>query len=300
MGVVYKITCLPTGKSYVGKTTLKLSERINKHRNIRSSCRLLSNVIQEYEWDNNFEVEILWESDDNELLDSMERKLISEINTLSPNGYNMKEGGGKGEKYGEELRQIICKARKENVLKKCGILGSIRENKSKVDGSTTSWSLRVFRNGKKYTVAKCETKEEILDIQQEYTKDPDDYIIPPSKQSKKGEALGVYFNSNKKKWHVLVDKRSLGLYDTKEEAENILKKFREDPTLFDKKKVDRYDLGVIYKKNRNKWNATIWRNGKTLDLGEYCTQEEAINSRKRFIENPETFVRPNQRKKIML
>ena len=112
--------------------------------------------------------------------------------------------------------------------------------------------------------------------------------------------MGVYFHSNKKKWHVLVDKISLGLYDTKEEAENTLKKFRENPALFDKKKVERDDLGVIYKKNRNKWNATIWRNGKTLELGNYFTQEEAINARKRFIENPDTFVRPNQRKKIKL
>ena len=128
----------------------------------------------------------------------MERKLISEINTLSPNGYNMKIGGGKGEKHGEELRQIMCKVQKENVLKKFGILGAIREIKSKVDGSTTSWSLRVYRNGEPYTIANCKTKEEILDIQQEYTKDPDGYSIHLVNNLKKEKHWGYIFIPIKK------------------------------------------------------------------------------------------------------
>ena len=206
MGVVYKITCLPTGKSYVGKTNVELDKRIKEHRGKSSKCRFLSNVLQEYGWDNNFKVETLYECDDDDLLNLMERKLIEENNTLSPNGYNMKEGGGKGEKCCEELRKIMCETQQENTLKKNGVLGIILENISK-DGSTISWSLRVCRKGETHTIANCETREEILRIQQEYTKDPNCYDIPESKRVGNGKSNGVFFNKKRNIWTTNVNNK---------------------------------------------------------------------------------------------
>ena len=305
MGVVYKITCLPTGKSYVGKTTQKFSTRIKQHRDKSSYCRLLSESIKDYGWDN-FTVEILWEGD-NKLLGDIERKLIAEKNTLSPNGYNLREGGGRSEKVSDQSRQLMIQKQKEITLKRNGVLGSIVANKSKVDWRITSWSLRGYINGEFNTIANSETKEEILEIQKEYTKDPDGYNIPQSKRMGNGKASGVYLYKPRNKWVTNVENKYLGMYDTKEKAISVVKEYKENPDTFvrqvkksERKNSEREDIGVTYKNCISKWRASIWINGKTLDLGKYSTKEEAISARKKFIENPDTFVRPNQRKKIKL
>ena len=54
---------------------------------------------------------------------------------------------------------------------------TIIEIKSKVDGRTTSWSVRGFRDGKGYKLANCKTKEEALEVQRKFTNNPDTYEL---------------------------------------------------------------------------------------------------------------------------
>jgi group I intron endonuclease len=220
-GIIYKITCKPTGMAYVGKTVQGLNKRMKQHRYIpkdpkRYKCRSLLSAIEQYGW-SNFEVETLWEGK-NEILGDMERKFIKEYNTIEPNGYNIREGGGKSEKVSDISKQLMTEKQREISLRRGGLLGTITENKSKVDGRTTSWSVRGFRDGKGYKLANCKTKEEALEVQREFTNNPDTYEIPDSTRVANGKALGVYFQKDRNKWITNINNTYLGRYNTEQDA----------------------------------------------------------------------------------
>jgi group I intron endonuclease len=300
-GIIYKITCKPTGMAYVGQTIQGLSKRIKQHREQRSYCRCLSEAIKEHNW-SNFEVETLWQGN-SKLLSDMEVKFIEEYNTMAPNGYNLREGGGKSEKVSEDSRQLMIEKQREISLRRGGLLGTIKEIKSKVDGRTTSWSVIGYRDGKGYKLANCKTKEEALEVQRKFTNNPDTYEIPPRKRSSNGKASGVYYQKDRNKWTTNINNTYLGRYSTKEEAEDAVKRYKEDPDNFtrpNKRDPNRDDLGVTFKTYDKKWQAYYHENKKSTFLGLYTTKQEAIDARKRFIEDPENFTRPNQRKKIIL
>ena len=299
-GIIYKVTCKPTGMAYVGQTVQGLNKRMKQHREKRSYCRCLSEAIKEYGWDN-FEVETLWEGN-SKLLSDMENKFIAEHNTMAPNGYNLREGGGKSEKVSEDSRQLMIEKQREISLRRGGLLGTIREIKSKVDGRTTSWSVRGFHDGKSYKLANCKTKEEALEVQREFTNNPDTYEIPDSTRVANGKALGVYFEKDRNKWIANINKTYLGRYNTEEEAHDALKRYKKDPAGFVKsykRDPNRDSIGVTFKNKDKKWQVYYHKNKKSTFLGLYTTKEEAIDARKRFIEDPENFTRPNQRKDIL-
>ena len=299
-GVIYKITCKPTGMAYVGKT-IRLKRRLQEHRSEKSCCTYLKNAIQKYGWDN-FEVETLWEGNSN-LLSDMEVKFIEEYNTMAPNGYNLIDSKGVGGKVSETTLQAMINSQRDRYIKKKGLLGEIKEIKSKVDGRTTSWTVRGCREGKSYKLARCKTKEEALEVQMEFTNNPDTYEIPDSTRVANGKASGVYYQKDKKRWTTNLNNTYLGSYSTKEEAEDAVKRYKEDPDNFtrpNKRDPNRDDLGVTFKTYDKKWQAYYHENKKSTFLGLYTTKQEAIDARKRFIEDPENFTRPNQRKKIIL
>ena len=232
----------------------------------------------------------------------MENKFIAEHNTMAPNGYNLREGGGKSEKVSEDSRQLMIEKQREISLRRSGLLGTIREIKSKVDGRTTSWSIIGYRDNKAYTIANCKTKEEALEVQREFTNNPDTYEIPPRKRASNGNAVGVYYQKNKKSWTANLNNTYLGNYSTKEEAEDAVKRYKEDPDNFKRPNqidIHRDDIGVKFKKKDKKWQAACWDGKNNRFLGLYTTKQEAIDARKRFIEDPENFTRPNQRKHIL-
>ena len=197
---------------------------------------------------------------------------------------------------------MINSQRNRHISKKSGVLGRIRENKSKVDGRTTSWSVRGFRDGKGYKLANCKTKEEALEVQREFTNNPDTYEIPDSNRVANGNVVGVYYQKNKKRWTAILNNTYLGGYSTKEEAHDAVKRYKEDPDNFTRpNRIDlhRDDIGVTFKKKNKKWQASFWDGKNNRFLGLYTTKQEAIDARKRFIEDPENFTRPNQRKHIL-
>lgn len=89
---IYLITNTVNGKQYVGQTIHTLSERWANHCSKNSGCIALKNAIHKYGKDS-FKIEEIDTASKREDLDEKERFWISKLNTLSPNGYNLKSGG---------------------------------------------------------------------------------------------------------------------------------------------------------------------------------------------------------------
>lgn len=90
--IVYKITNLINGKSYIGQTVRPIRVRFLQHCKSRSHSVALSKAIQKY-GQNNFTYEVLFTALDKSELSPKEIQLIAELNTVAPNGYNLTEGG---------------------------------------------------------------------------------------------------------------------------------------------------------------------------------------------------------------
>lgn len=116
--VVYLITDNTNGKQYVGQTIYTAEQRFARHCMPSSfRCRLLSRAIKAHGAEN-FTVSVLEEVDSREALDERECYWIEQLNTMSPNGYNLVPGGtGKGE-ISEETRARMSAARKGKCVGK--------------------------------------------------------------------------------------------------------------------------------------------------------------------------------------
>jgi group I intron endonuclease len=97
-----------TGKQYVGVTTRPIEQRYKEHCKEDSGCTKLRNAIQkhgvgafDFEY---FEWVDQWD------LAYIEKILVDELESLSPNGYNLKEGGGSYGSLAEEVKQKISEA----------------------------------------------------------------------------------------------------------------------------------------------------------------------------------------------
>ncbi|AYV79604.1 MAG: hypothetical protein Faunusvirus27_5 [Faunusvirus sp.] len=114
MGDIYLLTS-PSGKQYVGQT-VKFARsgkkqgylvRWNSHiseanRNINYS-RVLDAAIRKHGHEN-FKVELLEECEEDEM-NEREQYYIKTINTMSPNGYNLTEGGSNGRQSEETCQR---------------------------------------------------------------------------------------------------------------------------------------------------------------------------------------------------
>ena len=102
----------PSGKSYVGKTVQTVRRRLGDHyRKARAGCDFpLSHAIRKYGVDE-FDVEILFVSDDEDHLLELEERMILELGTLCPTGYNARLGGPHG-RQSDESRAKIAAARR--------------------------------------------------------------------------------------------------------------------------------------------------------------------------------------------
>lgn len=106
MGFIYMLTS-PNGKAYIGQTTEKVLEnRLKKHRLLLSNCRALVNAVKKYSWEK-FQIDS-YECPDDEL-DKHEEMLIETLGTLSPGGYNLKEGGANNSPSEETRSKISAK-----------------------------------------------------------------------------------------------------------------------------------------------------------------------------------------------
>jgi group I intron endonuclease len=121
-GIVYLITNVVNGRIYIGKTTKSLAHRWKGHRNaaVCGSRYAFHNAIRKYGPDA-FTKEILAHAPPDDLND-MERIWIFLMNSIFPNGYNLREGG-EGGRFDETVRRQIKttrskpKARREQGLR---------------------------------------------------------------------------------------------------------------------------------------------------------------------------------------
>jgi group I intron endonuclease len=100
MGWIYIITS-PSGRSYIGQTIRPIQKRLGEHQRVSSECVAIRKAIQKYGWDN---LDKDWYECPDDELNKHENWMVNLLDTLSPGGYNLKEGGGNG-KPSEESNQ---------------------------------------------------------------------------------------------------------------------------------------------------------------------------------------------------
>ena len=117
MGYIYMLTS-PSGKSYIGQTIRPIEKRLEEHQRKGRNCSAIYNAIQKHGW-GNFEKDWYECPDDNLNLD--EDLIVREMGTLSPEGYNLREGGGSTGKMSESTRHKISEAKKGKKSHNIGI-----------------------------------------------------------------------------------------------------------------------------------------------------------------------------------
>ena len=119
---IYIITNEVNGKQYVGQTILlEPEQRIEQHLSARYQkdhhCSLIRQAVRKY-GRNNFTYDIVsYPGASQEALDAIEIWKIKQLNTLSPNGYNIVEGGSGGGSgpNSKQTRDKISEIQKEKV-----------------------------------------------------------------------------------------------------------------------------------------------------------------------------------------
>lgn len=108
---IYKLIS-PSEKCYVGQTC-NISKRFSKYKKeSKNRSYAIDSAITKYGWDN-FQKEILEEKISEDKIDNLERFYIAELNTLSPNGYNLESGGNTNKTCSEETKEKLRKSNKE-------------------------------------------------------------------------------------------------------------------------------------------------------------------------------------------
>jgi group I intron endonuclease len=107
--VVYKITNMINNKIYIGKTK-RLRVRWLQHCKSHSHCKAISSAIQKYGAEA-FKLETVFEHTCPIIVSHKERVLIKELNTMSPNGYNLTKGG-EGAPHTAESKRKLSEAHK--------------------------------------------------------------------------------------------------------------------------------------------------------------------------------------------
>lgn len=117
MGCIYKITNCINQKSYIGLTINDAETRFKKHKSMiySNGCSALYEAFKKYGVEN-FIIETICFSSNKKELMNLEKHYISELNTLSPNGYNL-TSGGENCKVTDETKKKISKSLKGRKIK---------------------------------------------------------------------------------------------------------------------------------------------------------------------------------------
>ena len=124
--LVYRFTA-PNGRCYIGQTK-NFTRRIKKHQN-DDGCTIFHRAIKKYGFEN-FTQEILIENLSVDESNYWEEFYIKELNTLSPNGYNLRTGG-KNYIATAETRLRMSESRKGRVVSEETRLKISNSNKGK-------------------------------------------------------------------------------------------------------------------------------------------------------------------------
>lgn len=108
--IIYKITNLVNGKMYIGQTIGTLCARWKRHCGDNSKCPAIHNAIVKYGIQN-FNVEQIDTANSQEELNEKEAYWINTLNTISPNGYNLQNGGLREQLSKESCEKISATIR---------------------------------------------------------------------------------------------------------------------------------------------------------------------------------------------
>ena len=145
MGYIYIFTNKINEKSYIGQTTRPIEKRLEEHQKGKKGCRAIYSAIKKYGWEN-FKID--WYECPDEDLNFDEDLLVREMGTLSPDGYNLKEGGGNNGKMSEETKQKQSEAKQGD---KCYMFGkhhneeTIQKQSESMMGEKNHKSKRVYQ-----------------------------------------------------------------------------------------------------------------------------------------------------------
>lgn len=113
IGRIYKISNNFNTHAYVGQTWSTLAKRFKEHARRAGAPKLHNSIVKH--GPSNFKIELLWEDECTQVeLDAKESFFIKELITMSPDGYNLKEGGSGG-KLSDESRLKMSNSHKGNV-----------------------------------------------------------------------------------------------------------------------------------------------------------------------------------------
>ena len=135
----------PSGKIYIGQTIRPIEKRFKSHQHKNSACVAIYNAILKYGWDA-FEKDY-YECPDEDL-NFDEEFLIREMETLAPEGYNLKTGGGNG-KHSNESRQKMREAHLGEKSYMFGIPKSDDHKKKNREAHLGEKSFMFGKNGEK-------------------------------------------------------------------------------------------------------------------------------------------------------
>lgn len=163
--LIYKITNLINGKLYIGQTKNSLNERWELHKRDfeigRKAKYPLYCAFAKYGLEN-FTVEVIHDNIDTfEDLDYWEKYYIKTLNTKSPNGYNLTDGGQgiHGYHHTEETKRIIGE--------------KVKQNANKIYTPERSQKISKANKGKKFSV---EHKRKLSVIAQQRTGDKNPFF----------------------------------------------------------------------------------------------------------------------------
>jgi len=114
-GEIYCLTCSVTGKKYIGQTTQTAEKRWKQHRNERNRKATHINRALVLHGVETFTMTVLDTANDQTELDQKEMAWIRREGTLSPNGYNLNEGGLGGGKRSPETRAKMSESQRKRT-----------------------------------------------------------------------------------------------------------------------------------------------------------------------------------------
>lgn len=266
MGFIYKITSL-SNKMYVGQTKKKVPrERWKQHCASSSRCDAIKNAITKYGAEN-MKFEVVEECAD-ELLNDREQHWIRELNTLSPHGYNLRSGGGVGESVSDETKARMSAMKQQSSIDKNGYVGTIKEWRGSVSAIAPDRS----------NLGTYSTREEAEEALRAYTRDPENFVPKLSDRTHGTGGVCLHRNrSGRVRWLATVnqnkEKKYLGRYDTKKEAENACARYLENPDGFVMPPTEtrKNGTGCVWKRESGRFSARY----KDKNVGTFDTEAQA-------------------------
>ena len=159
--IIYKVTNSINNKVYVGQTIRSIEKRWANHccKSIYKSCPALSNAIQKHGKEN-FTITEIDGANAMDELNYLENFYVHKFNSLAPNGYNLREGGGARCKHSKINRKKQLNAQ-DNLSKTFNIYEITRDNK-KNSSSIKYKVLEVKKIGSYNNQTKCSRDFNIL------------------------------------------------------------------------------------------------------------------------------------------